>query len=108
MRSPIPSGAMTSDAGDFLRRMRKRQGVSQGELARRVGSHQPQVSAWETGKKPVTVAQLAALLDALGLVLRLDADPKPAPGAEGGDRFSAVMGDERGAPPRRRRGGAGR
>lgn len=107
MRSPIPSAAMASDAGDFLRRMRKRQGVSQGDLARRVGSHQPQLSAWETGKKQVTVAQLAALLDALGLVLKLDADPKPEPSAEGHDPFSAVMGDERGAERKRPGGGTG-
>ena len=64
---------MTSLAGDFLRETRERQGVSQEELARRVGSHQPQVSAWETGKKPIQVEQLAALLEALGLELRLGA-----------------------------------
>lgn len=65
---------MTSLAGDFLRETRERQGVSQEELARRVGSHQPQVSAWETGKKPIQVEQLAALLEALGLELRLGAE----------------------------------
>ena len=65
---------MTSLAGDFLRETRERQGVSQEELARRVGSHQPQVSAWETGKKPIQVEQLAALLAALGLELRLGAE----------------------------------
>lgn len=65
---------MTSLAGDFLRQTRVRQGVSQEELARRVGSHQPQVSAWETGKKPIQVEQLAGLLEALGLELRLGAE----------------------------------
>lgn len=72
--------------------------MSQEELARRVGSHQPQLSAWETGKKPVTVAQLAALLDALGLELRLSAEPKRAPAEQTTDGFSVVMrGDRRGA-----------
>ncbi len=88
---------MASTAGEFLRKTRDRQGVSQTELARRVGSHQPQVSAWETGKKPVTVAQLAALLEALGLELELSAQPKSVVAANPADRFSAVMGDERGS-----------
>ena len=74
--SPITSGPVASLAGDFLRATRERQGVSQEELARRVGSHQPQVSAWETGRKPIQVEQLAALLEALGLELRLGAEPK--------------------------------
>lgn len=75
-RWPITSAPVTSFAGDFLRATRERQGVSQDELARRVGSHQPQVSAWETGRKPIQVEQLAALLEALGLELRLGAEPK--------------------------------
>ncbi len=75
-RSPITSAPVASLAGDFLRATRERQGVSQEELARRVGSHQPQVSAWETGRKPIQVEQLAALLEALGLELRLGAEPK--------------------------------
>lgn len=75
-RSPITSAPVKSLAGDFLRTTRERQGVSQEELARRVGSHQPQVSAWETGRKPIQVEQLAALLEALGLELRLGAEPK--------------------------------
>ena len=75
-RWPITSAPVTSLAGDFLRATRERQGVSQDELARRVGSHQPQVSAWETGRKPIQVEQLAALLEALGLELRLGAEPK--------------------------------
>lgn len=69
--------------------MRKRQGVSQAELARRVGSNQPQLSAWERGMRPITVAQLAALLDAVGLDLRLTAEPKPGPPQS--DVFSAAM-----------------
>ena len=73
---------MTSLAGDFLRETRERQGVSQEELARRVGSHQPQVSAWETGKKPIQVEQLAALLEALGLELRLGTEPRRSGGLD--------------------------
>jgi transcriptional regulator with XRE-family HTH domain len=96
---------VASLAGDFLRQMRKRQGVSQVELARRVGSSQPQLSAWERGIRPITVAQLAALLDALGLDLRLAAEPKPEPPPP--DAFSAAMqGPRRGTdhlPTRRSR-----
>lgn len=97
---------MASIAGDFLRQTRERQGVSQEELARRVGSHQPQVSAWETGRKPVTVVQLAQLLDVLGLVLQLGAEPKTTAAHKSADGFSAVLGDKRGPPktrPRRKR-----
>lgn len=100
---------MSSLAGDFLRQTRKCQGVSQVELARRVGSNQPQLSAWERGLRPITVAQLAALLDALDLDLRLIAEPKPPPApptAEKADRFTPVMrGTRRGVPepPRRER-----
>jgi transcriptional regulator with XRE-family HTH domain len=83
-----------------LRKTRKRQGVSQKDLAARVGSQQPQVSAWETGRKPVTVAQLARLLNALGLELRLSAEPKPA--SKSPDPFAAAMGgDTRGSRPLR-------
>jgi transcriptional regulator with XRE-family HTH domain len=64
---------VASLAGDFLRATREREGISQEELAGRVGSHQPQVSAWETGKKPIQVGQLAELLAALGLDLQLSA-----------------------------------
>jgi transcriptional regulator with XRE-family HTH domain len=95
---------MASLAGDFLRRIRTRQGISQEELARRVGSHQPQLSAWESGRKPVTVEQLEKLMSALGLALKLDAERKPSAKPEGKDaRFSAAVGDLRGAPTQRRK-----
>lgn len=90
---------METLAGKFLRETRRRQGVSQEDLARRAGSHQPQVSAWETGRKPVTVAQLADLMDVLGLELRLSTQPKPRADAKPADAFSGVLGDRRGAPP---------
>jgi transcriptional regulator with XRE-family HTH domain len=93
--------------GDFLRRTRVRQGVSQADLAQRVGSHQPQLSAWETGRKPITVTQLAVLLDALGLDLQLNAEPKhvqPGGGNTTPDRFAAVMGTQRGPARKRRKG----
>lgn len=92
---------VNSVGGDFLRRTRKRQGVSQTELARRVGTHQPQISAWETGAKPIQVEQLAVLLDALGYTLRLEAEASALP--HGADPFAAVLGTTRGKP--RPRGG---
>jgi transcriptional regulator with XRE-family HTH domain len=66
---------VASLGGDFLRATREHQGISQEELARRVGTHQPQISAWETGRKPIQVEQLATLLRALGMDLSLDAVP---------------------------------
>jgi transcriptional regulator with XRE-family HTH domain len=66
---------VASLGGDFLRATREQQGISQEELARRVGTHQPQISAWETGRKPIQVEHLATLLRALGLDLSLDAVP---------------------------------
>lgn len=74
MRLYPPSVA--SLGGDFLRATREQQGISQEELARRVGTHQPQISAWETGKKPIQVEHLAALLSALGMDLGLTAVPR--------------------------------
>jgi ribosome-binding protein aMBF1 (putative translation factor) len=73
-RSPTLSW-VASLGGDFLRATREQQGISQEELARRVGTHQPQISAWETGRKPIQVEHLATLLRALGLDLSLDAVP---------------------------------
>ncbi|HTW42209.1 MAG TPA: helix-turn-helix transcriptional regulator [Solirubrobacteraceae bacterium] len=67
---------MSSLGGDLLRETRERQGLSQEELARRAGTHQPQISAWETGRKPIQVEQLAALLRALDMDLRLAATPR--------------------------------
>lgn len=69
---------VASLAGDFLREARKSHGLTQGELAERVGTHQPQISAWERGLRSVTVTQLVQLLDALDLELHLEARPRTA------------------------------
>lgn len=67
--------SVASLGGNFLRATREQQGISQEELARRVSTHQPQISAWETGRKPIQVEQLATLLRALGMDLNLEAVP---------------------------------
>lgn len=55
--------------GKRLARERRRQGLSQGALARRAGVGQSTVSRVETGG-PLTVAALGALARALGFDLR--------------------------------------
>jgi len=50
-----------------LREARKRAGLSQGELARRVGIHQSGVSRIERGRRTMTVPQLMTFARALGV-----------------------------------------
>ena len=52
-----------------LRAWLKSQGMSQGELARRMGSDRHQVSRWVNGVKTPTVATLARIRKVTGLTL---------------------------------------
>ena len=54
------------DTGVALRSARTRAGLSQGELARRTGTSQATISAYEHGRKQPSVATLARLLAATG------------------------------------------
>lgn len=75
--------------------------MSQRELARLAGNHQPQISAWESGRKPIQVEQLAVLLSALGLELQLSAERRH--GKKSPDAFKDVFGSGRGPDPPRER-----
>lgn len=55
--------------GDVIRRARKRAGVSQAELARRLGTKQPVVARWESGTRAPTLETVARAVDACGLAL---------------------------------------
>ena len=59
-------------AAHLLRAARVRAGLTQAELARRAGTSQPVISAYEHGRRDPTVQTLARLLAAAGadLVLR--------------------------------------
>lgn len=58
-------------AGRAIREMRRDLGVTQSELAKRLGTSAPYVSALETGRANPTVGQLWAVANALGVELHL-------------------------------------
>jgi transcriptional regulator with XRE-family HTH domain len=68
------------DVATTVRRARERAGLTQAELARRAGTSQATISAYEGGSKTPAVATLARLLAATGS--RLTVEPVPAPAAE--------------------------
>ena len=73
--------------GELLRDVRRRRGLTQADLARRAGTSQPVVSAYEHGRRDPTVGTLQRLVDAAGEQLRISADvatggPAPARSAE--------------------------
>ncbi len=69
--------------GELLRSIRRRHGLRQADLARRAGTSQPVVSAYERGRREPTVATLERLVQACGerLVLGAEAGPGGPPPA---------------------------
>ena len=65
------------EAGQLLRSVRHRAGLSQRELARRAGSAQSLISRIERGLTAPTTSGLRRLLDAAGFELRMEATVKP-------------------------------
>jgi transcriptional regulator with XRE-family HTH domain len=59
----------------LLRAVRRRRGLSQAELARRAGTSQPVVSAYEHGRRDPTYSTLRRLVEASGERLELGAAP---------------------------------
>lgn len=66
------------DPAALLRAVRRRQGLTQAELARRAGTSQPVVSAYEHGRRDPTFGTLAKLVAAGGERLQIDAVPHAA------------------------------
>lgn len=65
--------------GDLLVAARKEQGITQTELAERIGSHQTVVARWEGGKyRFAEVGTILAIAHALGLELLVTAIPREA------------------------------
>ena len=61
------------DPSDLIRAVRRRGGLTQAELARRAGTSQPVVSAYEHGRRDPTFGTLRRLVAAGGERLRVDA-----------------------------------
>jgi transcriptional regulator with XRE-family HTH domain len=94
--------------GDLLRTVRRRRGLSQAELARRAGTSQPVISAYEHGRRDPTVGTLRRLIEATGERLQLGADlpptdlPPPGTAEEHARRLLDVLSIADAVPVRRR------
>jgi hypothetical protein len=55
----------------MIREARRRAGLSQQDLARRAGVHQPAIARWESGRTEPSLATLQRLVTASGFELRL-------------------------------------
>lgn len=51
----------------LIRQTMSRQGVTQAELARRIGWHQPGISAYLSGKRDISTRTLRRMCGALGV-----------------------------------------
>jgi transcriptional regulator with XRE-family HTH domain len=86
------------DAGATLHEARTRAGLSQAELARRAGTSQATISAYESGAKQPTVATFSRLLAATGTRLSVEtgrrkpvAEPAPADLKRAGETLAQVI-----------------
>jgi transcriptional regulator with XRE-family HTH domain len=69
------------EPGALLEQVRRRNGLTQADLARRAGTSQPVISAYEHGHRDPTYGTLRRLVAAAGAELRLEAVSGPAGGA---------------------------
>jgi HTH-type transcriptional regulator/antitoxin HipB len=70
---------MQADARDLaeaIRELRKKHGISQGELAQISGVSLPSISRFERGKDTIRLDVLMKILDALGYRLEIKAKEK--------------------------------
>lgn len=63
----------------MLTRARKRAGLTQAELARRAGTSQPVISAYEHGRRDPSIETLRRLVRATGAELALGVGPRAEP-----------------------------
>ena len=54
---------------DLIRRARRRAGISQAELARRLATKQPVVARWESGARTPSLETVARAVEACGFAL---------------------------------------
>ncbi|MEO7428381.1 MAG: helix-turn-helix transcriptional regulator [Acidimicrobiales bacterium] len=97
------------DPAALLTSVRRRRGLTQAELARRAGTSQPVISAYERGHRDPTYSTLRRLVAASGERLRLDAAlpasdlPPPTDEREHARRLLEVLSLADAIPVRRRR-----
>lgn len=75
MASKFPVLAESSPAADVVRAARRSAGLTQNELAKRVGSTQSAVSRWEAGRDEPRLTTLAAIVRACGQRISLVTEP---------------------------------
>ncbi len=63
------------NAATVIRAVRRRQGLTQAELALRAGTSQPVISAYEHGRRDPTYEMLRKLVEAAGERLQVDSRP---------------------------------
>jgi hypothetical protein len=96
------------DAAKVIRDVRRRQGLTQAQLAQRAGTSQPVISAYEHGRRDPGVETLRKLVEAGDERLRIDAVapgpdlPPPADVAEHARRLLDVLSLADAIPVRRR------
>jgi len=96
------------DPGALIRAVRRRQGLTQADLARRAGTSQPVISAYEHGRRDPSYQTLRKLVEAGGERLQLDALPPrsdlppPADALEHARRLLDVLSLADAIPARRR------
>ena len=95
-------------AGAIIQEVRRRGGLTQAELARRAGTSQPVISAYEHGRRDPTVGTLRKLVEAGGERLQMGAVapgsdlPPPADAREHARRLLEVLTLADAIPARRR------
>ena len=62
-------------SGTLIQQARRRAGITQTELAGRVGTTQSAIARWERGASRPTVERLQAVVEACGLELQLGLSP---------------------------------
>src|SRR3954464_10710604 len=98
------------EPGALLEHVRRRNGVTQADLAPRAGTSQPVISAYERGHRDPTYGTLRRLVAASGAELRLDAGdgdlsrlPPPRDVHEHAERLLDVLSLADAIPVRRQR-----
>ncbi len=81
----------TVTCGAFLREIRLRHGLSQTELARRLGTDQPAISRIERDAVSPGLDSLNRILEAMGDTLALSTAPLDRPPAGAGNRSIAEL-----------------
>jgi transcriptional regulator with XRE-family HTH domain len=91
-------------AGELIRKVRERSGLSQAELARRAGMPRSVLSAYEHGHRQPAVAALARIAGAAGLQIGVGSPPAAGLDVDRAGEILAQVLDLAEQLPQRRRG----